>query len=447
MRLLYRILVNLLALPFCLVLALRGLRDRGYWTDFSQRFGFGARQSAGSIWVHAVSVGEVQAAASLVRLLRERHGAHALTLTTTTATGAARARALFGATSGMTVDVRFLPLDTRGSVRRFLDRVQPAVAIIIEKEIWPQLYHECTRRGIPVVLASAAVAPRSLARYRRLLNIFDDTLTHGLIVAAQSAADAERFASIGVPVTRLHMVGNLKFDLRLPEGLEATGRALRECYGWTERCVLVAGSTYEPEEEALLEAQRQLRMEGHALALVLAPRHPPRFPAVAARLQRSALAYRQHSRSVADTGEAGAFSASARMAGPVDVLLLDTLGDLLQCYAAADIAYVGGSLVAGIGGHNLIEPAALAVPTLTGPHGDNSADVCAALVAQRALVVVNDPQALTAALRAWLVDPAARRQYGERAQQFVTDNRGTLQRLMAIIDPLIAAAKSPSTRC
>lgn len=438
--LVYRLVVRLLVLPFCLMLALRGFRDRGYWRNFSQRFGFGSRQSAGSIWIHAVSVGEVQAAAALVWSLRERHRERAMTITTTTPTGAARARALFGEA----VEVRFLPLDTPGSVRRFLDRVQPAIAVVIEKEIWPQLYHECTVRHIPLVLASAAVAPRIVPRYRRLLRIFADTLAEGLTVAAQSEADAARFVSLGVPSARVHVVGNLKFDLALPAGLEEAGSALRKRWGWQDRFVLVGGSTYEAEEDVLLEVQQRLRREGVDVALVLAPRHPPRFAAVATRLQKSALAYRRHSASMASADTALTEPTGSTV--PLDVLLLDTLGELLPCYAAADVAFVGGSLIEGIGGHNLIEPAALAVPTITGPHGNNTADVAAALLAHDALEIVVDADSMVATLRRWATDAAERRRYGERAREYVAGNRGTLQRLLAVIEPLIAGAKSPSTR-
>jgi len=434
--LVYRFTVRLLALPFCILLALRGFRDRGYWRGFSQRFGLGVGRPAGSIWLHAVSVGEVQAAAALVRALGETYPERALTLTTTTPTGAARARALFGEV----IDVRFLPLDTPGCVRRFLDRVQPAIGIIIEKEIWPQLYHECTMRGVPLVLASAAVAPRSVSRYRRLLGIHADTLARGLTVAAQSEGDATRFATLGVPSSRVHVIGNLKFDLVLPSGLAEAGSALRERYGWRDRFVLVGGSTYEAEEDALLQAQQRLRHEGLEVALVLAPRHPPRFAEVAARLQRSGVRYRRYS---ASDRAASAPSAGAAPAERLDVLLLDTLGDLLPCYAAADVAFVGGSLIEGIGGHNLIEPAALAIPTITGPHGKNSADVATALVAHRALEIVTDVDSMITLLRRWVIDAESRRQCGERAQEFVTGNRGTLQRLLAVVAPLIAGARSP----
>jgi 3-deoxy-D-manno-octulosonic-acid transferase len=364
-RLLYRGFVCL-ALPFALALiGWRGLRDRGYWRGLDERFGFGARSSVGSIWVHAVSVGEVQAAAALVQALREAHPGIPLALTTTTATGAARARVLFGTD----VQVRFLPFDTTGSVRRFFDRVRPLVAIVVEKEVWPNLYHECGVRRVPLVLASAALAPHALERYRRLVSLFAETLARGMIIAAQTEADAARFRAIGANPAATHVIGNLKFDLAPPADAVAAGEALRARHGWQQRCVLVGGSTYEEEEEALLQTQRSLRAEGIDLALVLAPRHPPRFDAVADRLRAAGVNFLRQS----------TLQQSTQAAPAPDVLLLDSIGELPIAYAAADIAFVGGSLVTGVGGHNLLEPAALGVATLTGPYGYNAPDIVAAL--------------------------------------------------------------------
>lgn len=427
LRALYRGVVYLLVPIACAVLAFRGLRDRSYWRNFGERFGFGTRIGAPSIWVHAVSVGEVQAAAALLQALRERHPDIPLTLTTVTPTGAARARALFGET----IDVRFLPYDTTGSVRRFFDRVQPLLAIIIEKELWPNLYHECGERAVPLVLASAAVSPRSLGRYRRLARLFADTLSNGIVIAAQTEVDAARFRAIGANPRRTHVVGNLKFDLALAPDLRAAGETLRQRYGLGARLVLVAGSTYEAEEIALLEVQARLQAENIDLVLVLAPRHPPRFESVAARLK--------------SVGRVTARRSSAEGASrPIDVLLLDTLGELMQAYAAADLAFVGGSLVTGVGGHNLIEPAALAVPTLTGPHGFNAVDIANALLEERALTMVGDVDELQREVRRLALDPRERHRRGELGQRFVERNRGTLERLLKLLEPIIADARSRS---
>jgi 3-deoxy-D-manno-octulosonic-acid transferase len=425
-RLLYRGFVCL-ALPFALALiGWRGLRDRGYWRGLDERFGFGARSSVGSIWVHAVSVGEVQAAAALVQALREAHPGIPLALTTTTATGAARARVLFGTD----VQVRFLPFDTTGSVRRFFDRVRPLVAIVVEKEVWPNLYHECGVRRVPLVLASAALAPHALERYRRLVSLFAETLARGMIIAAQTEADAARFRAIGANPAATHVIGNLKFDLAPPADAVAAGEALRARHGWQQRCILVGGSTYEDEEEALLQTQRSLRAEGIDLALVLAPRHPPRFDAVADRLRAAGVNFLRQS----------TLQQSTQAAPAPDVLLLDSIGELPIAYAAADIAFVGGSLVTGVGGHNLLEPAALGVATLTGPYGYNAPDIVAALRNAGALGVVAGADSLTAEVRRLAGDAAERTRRGEGGRRYVAANRGTLQRLLMLLQPIILTA-------
>jgi 3-deoxy-D-manno-octulosonic-acid transferase len=413
--------------PFALVLILwRGFRDRGYWRHLSQRFGFGDFLRADSIWVHAVSVGEVQAATGLIRALRTQLPHSPIVLTTTTATGAARARALFGDT----VELRFLPFDTLANVRRFLARVRPRLAILIEKELWPNLLRECGVRGVPVVLASATISARSLRRYQKLTAVFRNTLEKHTVVAAQSELDAARFGELGVPNARIHVVGNLKFDLSLSEDVRASGAALRTQLGWQGRCVLVAGSTYAAEEMTLLEVQQRLRNKNIDLALVIAPRHPPRFASVAEMLRSRGAAF------IARSAMTNGSPLPEAPRPTADVLLLDTLGELMTAYAAADLAFVGGSLVSDVGGHNLIEPAALGVATLTGPHGYNSVDIVAALQKDEALAVVGDADSLANEVGRLVADAAERRRRGELAQRFVTANRGALQRLLDLLAPL-----------
>src|SRR5262245_9573188 len=202
MRFVYIVLAYLLVPIAFGMVVWRGFRDRDYWRNLRQRFGFGP-PAAGprSIWVHAVSVGEVQASAALVRALRARYAHVPLVLTTVTPTGEQRARALFGTD----VDVRYVPYDLPGCVRRFFDRVRPQLAVILETELWPNLYHECGQRGVPLVLASARISPRSLGRYRLLVSLFRETLSHGIVIAAQGASDARRFESIGANPSRTHV--------------------------------------------------------------------------------------------------------------------------------------------------------------------------------------------------------------------------------------------------
>jgi 3-deoxy-D-manno-octulosonic-acid transferase len=409
-----------LLVPFAFAVVLwRGLRDRAYWQRLGERFGYGTTPlPERSLWVHAVSVGEVQASAALVRALRARYPAIPLVLTTVTPTGAARAKTLFGDS----VCLSFLPYDLPGSVRRFFDRVQPRLALILETELWPNLYHECGKRGIPLVLASARVSPRSVARYRLLVGLFREALSHGIVIAAQSDGDAERFLSIGANPQHTHVLGNIKFDLELPASVAADGRKLRIQYAGS-RPVWIAGSTHAGEEDILLDAHVRLTSRLDAL-LVVVPRHPNRFDEVAANLRRRGLNFVRRSRDVA--------------AEPAtQVLLVDTLGELVTFYAAADVAFVGGSLVP-IGGHNLLEPAALGLPILTGPSTVNAEDIARLLVEVGAAYTVHDAAELTEQLARLLRDPQARREAGDRGRSTVEANRGALERLLTLIAPFLS---------
>jgi 3-deoxy-D-manno-octulosonic-acid transferase len=420
LRFLYLLAVYLTAPIISAVLLWRGIRDRSYWHNFSERFGLGPRLAPHGVWLHAVSVGEVQACAPLVVALNRRHPQLPLTVTTFTPTGAARARALVGHIA----TVRYVPYDLPGAVRRFLRRVEPQLAVIFETELWPNLYRECGRRRVPLVLASARLSQRSLGRYRRLGALFTDAVSTAAIVAAQAEGDAERFRALGAAPASTHVTGNLKFDFELPEGLAERGRRLRAAYA-SGRAMWVAGSTHEGEEAAVLAAQRQVRA-AHTDALVaIAPRHPARFAAVAEQLGKAGVAFVRRS-----DGE------GARGAAAAEVLLLDSLGELLEFYAAADVAFVGGSLVA-VGGHNLLEPAALGLPVLTGPNNFNGPEVAQLLISRGAAQVVHNPQELGAAVSSLLADHAERERIGALGRDSVAASRGALARLLELIEPLL----------
>lgn len=421
MRFLYLAVAYLLAPVVCGTMLLRGIRDRSQWENFSQRFGFGPRSSRPAIWVHAVSVGEVQAAASLVLALRRRYPDVPLVVTTVTPTGAQRARALFGDA----VQVRYIPYDLPGSVRRFFNRVRPRVAVILETELWPNLYHFCGQRKVPLVLASARISPRSVGRYRLLASLFRETLSHGIVIAAQGEGDAERFRSIGANPARTHVTGNIKFDLALPDDIRAQGAALRERYAPGERLVWVAGSTHDGEEAAMILVQRRLRAAGLDVLLVLVPRHPGRFQDVAALLRQTGIPFVRR-------------STDEPVRADTEVLLVDTLGELVAFYAAADLAFVGGSLVP-VGGHNLLEPAALALATVSGPQVFNAQDIAGLLVDEGAVELVADADALGEAVLRLLSDPAERRRRGEAGRRVVERNRGALGRLLDLLRPVIDA--------
>jgi 3-deoxy-D-manno-octulosonic-acid transferase len=420
LRLLYLLAVYLAAPLVSLLLLWRGLRDRSYWHNFRERFGFGAGQRPGGVWVHAVSVGEVQACAALVSALSREHPQLPLTVTTFTPTGAARARALFGNVAL----VRYLPFDLPGAVRRFFTRVQPRLAVIFETELWPNLYRECGRRRIPLVLASARLSERSVGRYQKLGRLFADTLSQAAVVAAQGETDAARFRALGADPASTHVTGSLKFDFELPPDIAGRGAALRRELA-PARPVWVAGSTHGGgEEQVLIDTVRRLRERLPQALLVMAPRHPQRFAEAAAGLTQAGVRFLRRSEGRPPPPEC-------------EVLLLDSLGELLEFYAAADVAFVGGSLVP-VGGHNLLEPAALGVPVLTGPHNFSSADVVRLLVERGAVEVVRTPAELAGRLAVLLTDSAERERVGALARAAVEGNRGALAKLLALIEPLLS---------
>jgi 3-deoxy-D-manno-octulosonic-acid transferase len=422
-RHLYTALVHLLRpIAFAAVLW-RGLRNRRYWTGLGERFGWSSTAPhAASIWVHAVSLGEVSAAAPLLRALHARYPQIPTVLTTATPTGRERALALFGAT----VQVRFAPYDTPGAMRRFIARIRPRLLIVMETELWPNLFAECRRRGIPMVLASARLSLRSVIWYRRCGRLFRDLFSQGTWVAAQSATDAERFIAVGAHRERTRVLGNVKFDVTVDAAAVEAGRAQRAT-SWASRPTWIAGSTHAGEEEAALTAQRELEADMPGALLLLVPRHPERFDAVAELLGRRGLRFERRS--------------SARTLRPdTQVLLVDTVGELAALYASADVAFVGGSLVP-VGGHNLLEPAALGLPIITGPFQANGKEAAQLLVQQGGVLVVADASGLAGALKRLFADPAQRQAMGAAARQAVEANRGSVARLVELVDPIISAER------
>jgi len=315
-----------------------------------------------------------------------------------------------------------VPVDLPGSVRRFFDRVRPRLAIVLETEIWPTLYHHCGRLGVPLVLASARISPKSVNSYRRLVGLFRQALSNGIFIAAQSEEDAQRFCSIGSAPERTHVVGNIKFDFSLPANIETQGAGLRRLLGM-DRPVWIAGSTHAREEDVLLAAHRQIRARYAQALLVLVPRHPPRFEEVAGALAAQGFKYVTR-------------SSGGGTSGDTEVFLVDTLGELLSFYAAADVAFVGGTLVP-IGGHNLLEPAALGLPVLAGPNNFNSADIARMLVECGAVRIVHNPAEVANAVEELLANPTARTGMGARGRKAVEDNRGAVRRLMEFLEPLL----------
>jgi 3-deoxy-D-manno-octulosonic-acid transferase len=349
-----------------------------------------------------------------VRALRQRDPDAPLVLTCATPTGRERAEALFGDVAL----VRYLPYDSPGNMRRFLRRVRPRRLVILETELWPNLFAACARERIPVILASARLSERSVARYRRAGALFRALFAGDVTVGAQSEADAARFVAIGADPARTRVVGNVKFDIDIDAAAAAAGRELRASV-LGARPVWVAGSTHPGEEEVVLAAHALVRERRPDALLVLVPRHPQRFDAVAALLATRALPFARRTQRRA-------------VAAAESVLLVDTTGELLSFYAAADVAFVGGSLVP-IGGHNLLEPAALGLAVLTGPSDANGREIAALLTAAGAVLRVSDAATLAAAVGRLLADPGERARIGGLGQGVVAANRGSVARVLALL--------------
>lgn len=417
MRVLYT-LALLLVLPFLLGhLALRGLRNRDYLRRWKERFAHGPQPPAtGGIVVHAVSVGEINAASPLLRAWMDRP--LPLTVTCFTPTGSDRIRALCGDRAFHV----YLPFDLPWLQRRFLRRLRPRLLVIMETEIWPNLLLEAERAGIPVLMANARLSERSLKGYRRWRPLVRRALGTVDAVCAQGEVDARRLVELGCAPGRVQVAGNLKFDVRLPAGVHDKADALRD--GWGRgRPVVVAGSSHEPEELIVLEAfERVLSTRPDAL-LVLVPRHPERFAGSGPPWRHPRLESRQRSR-----GEA---------AGPgTRVYLADTMGELLEFYAAADIAIVGGSL-SPVGGHNVLEPAALQRPVLVGPHTFKSAEMTDRLIEEGGALRVHDADSLADALNALLGDEHRREIMGRAGRQLVAGGRGALEHTLTAAERLL----------
>ncbi len=422
-RLLYTVLFYLSLPGIVARLWWRGRRAPAYRRRIGERFGcFTQEFPSSGIWIHAVSVGEVIAAAPLVRVLRQRHPDTPLIVTTMTPTGSERVQALFGGT----VFHVYAPYDVPHCIARFLQRVQPRLLIIIETELWPNTIHACAARNIPIVLANARLSEKSARGYRRFSAITTPMLRALSKVVAQNAEDGARFVQLGLPPQNLVVSGSIKFDIALDADLIARAAKTRCEWRGEERFIWIAASTHAGEDEIVLQAHRQLRAApklpaqfGRAL-LILVPRHPERFNDVAALIEKNDFLFAR--RSTAST-----------IADNTAVLLGDTMGELLFLYGCADSAFVGGSLIAR-GGHNTLEPAAWGVPILTGPSDFNFREISLLLQRDDALGVVRDADELATALIELAASIELRARRGSAAKNVVAANRGALEKLMGEIE-------------
>lgn len=419
-RILYTLLFHL-GLPLvALRLFLRSRKAPAYARRVGERFALGLPAlKPGGIWVHAVSVGESIAAAPMIRALMQRHPDLPITVTCMTPTGSERIRALFGEQ----VQHCYLPYDLPWAAARFLDRARPVLGVIMETELWPNHIHQCARRGIAVALANARLSERSARGYARFAGLTRPMLEEMSWIAVQTEAEAERFRQLGARPERVSVTGSIKFDLTIDPELLARAADLRDQWQARQRPIWIAASTHAGEDEIILAAHRQLLEKHPDALLILVPRHPERFNPMAELCTREGLRTLRRS-----TGEL--------VTADTQVLLGDTMGELLFLYALADVAFVGGSLVPN-GGHNLLEPAALGKPVLSGPHLFNFLEIAAQLREVGALREVADAPSLAVAVAALWDEPASAARMAEAGLGVMKANQGALERLLDGLGRLI----------
>ena len=392
----------------------RGFRFPEYFRRWNERYVAYAQPAQPiDVWLHAVSVGEVNAAIPVVEALRKRHPQLRWLVTTITPTGSERVRALWGDS----VQHVYAPYDLPGAVARFLKHFRPRLALVMETELWPNLLFGCRDAGVPAYVLNARLSARSLRGYAVLRPLISRVVRTLRRIGAQSAHDGKRFVALGAPRENVVETGNLKFDIAAPAGLEAFVAEFRGHAG--ARPAWIAASTHEGEEAAVIAAHARLRARWPDLLLLWAPRHPERFPRVLEQAREAGW-------------ETATRCEDAWPGSGTDVFVIDTLGELMAFYACADVAFVGGSLQA-VGGHNLLEPAAVGTAMVTGPHLHNFSEISKRLKEADALRIGNDAGAVATQLEALLGDPAQRAAMAGAGRTLVEAGRGALENTLAMI--------------
>ncbi len=419
LQLLYTILLYLIQPLIWLRLWLRGRKAPAYRKRWGERYGFYRQKlQPGGIMLHSVSVGETLAAIPLVRALRHRYPTLPITVTTMTPTGSERVLSAFGD------DVQhiYLPYDLPDAIGRFLDAIEPKLVLIMETELWPNLISALHQRSIPLVIANARLSARSAKGYAKVGKFVRNLLRRITLIAAQNEEDGERFIQLGARRSQLTVTGSLKFDISVTPQMASKSVTLRRQWA-PHRPVWIAASTHEGEEKKLLSAHKALLKQFPDLLLILVPRHPERFPEAITLTRDAGLEYVTRS-----SGEVPSAT--------TQVVIGDTMGELMLLYGISDLAFVGGSLIER-GGHNPLEPAAHALPVIMGPHSFNFKDICARLTQANGLITITDETSLINEIAQLLSDADYRSYYGRHAVEVLYQNQGALQRLLQLLEPYL----------
>lgn len=425
LRLLYNVTFTCLLPVIFFRLWLRSLKLPAYRKRWSERLANLPFQPLNNvIWLHAVSVGEAVSSVPLIHSLLEQHPDIPILVTTTTPTGSERVQVAFKDDLGKRIFHCYMPYDLPWVMNKFINWVKPKLVVLMETELWPNLLRCCEQKNIPVMIANGRLSPTSIKNYKLLGSAMHKIVQPITTVAAQSAMDAQRFASLGVSQDKINADGNIKFDLELPGYLTDAGKQLRGILA--KKLIWIAASTHDGEEEIMLKAYQELKADYPELLLLLVPRHPDRFNQVADLCKDYRLKIVRRSDKQACNAD-------------TDVFLGDTMGELPVFYAASDVAFVGGSLVP-IGGHNLLEPAAVGLPILTGPHLFNFISISELLFNANGATLVKDQASLVAALRRLFDDQELITFQGQQAKAVVAQNKGALARVVQHISNALVAA-------
>jgi len=438
----YSVLMGLAALLLAPYWLVQGLRRHKYLSNLGERLGFSfsgldklPADRPGAIWIHAVSVGEAISGVALARRLKDAYPARPLIISTTTITGQTLARERMPFADA----IFYFPLDWAFCVRRAMNAVRPSLVLVLETEIWPNFLREARRRNTPVLFISGRVSDRSFARYQKCFSMFGfflrpflkDALSNASSFLMQSDRDAKRICALGAPADRVRVNGNLKYDLELPAPTPLSNWLEEEVRRRGRSPIIVAGSVVATEEPLALIAFGTLQGEYPKAFLVLAPRKPERFDAAAEFIDESHRKFIRRSQlPVPMPAQPASLSNGATLPDDVNVLLLDSIGELASLYRLADGAFVGGSLVPS-GGHNILEPAAFGKTPVFGPSMENFAEIASRFLAAGAAVQVESPEDAGVAWIEFLSDPAKAKKMGDAARRLVEDSRGATDRALA----------------
>ncbi|MCG7584495.1 lipid IV(A) 3-deoxy-D-manno-octulosonic acid transferase [Photobacterium sp. OFAV2-7] len=420
-RSLYSILLYL-ATPFFLKKLYKSQDDKpAYGSRWHEHFGqCPPLQHNNPVWIHAVSVGEVIAATQLIKAIQRDYPEQAILITTTTSTGAEQAEKLPGR-----IEHRYMPLDFSWAINKFLRITKPKALLIMETELWPNTLAQAKQAGLPVYVLNARLSERSFRRYKKVQRLFDIVKNNIDYLLCQHSDDAERFVKLGLSEKQVAVTGSVKFDINVSQEIHENGNQLRQLLG-QHRPVWIAASTHRGEDEQLLEAFSKVRAEVPDSILILVPRHPERFTEVADLCQASGLTVVRRT------------EATDGIPDNCDIYLGDTMGEMLVLLAAADIAFIGGSLLGDkVGGHNLLEPAALSKPIITGPSYFNFTDITQQLLDNNGAVVCQDSKEIAAQLIVWFKDEVSREETGQQALQVVIQNQGAIEKTVNNLKPVL----------